>query len=107
MDKNYKLEKDSEGWYWFRGKNYKQAEDVSDEELFEDNEITELLKLVLYDPKDDLVTRILYALDTIIPEGARVRSPMRSANSVAIIASENPIGEEQKNKVEEMVSEYV
>ena len=73
----------------------------------EDNEIDELLKLVLYDPKDDLITRILYALDTIIPEGARVRSPMRSANSVVIIASENPIGEEQKNKVEEMVSEYV
>jgi len=73
----------------------------------EDNEIKELLDLVLYDPKDDLVTRILYALDTIIPEGARVRSPMPSTNSVAIIASENPIGEEQKNKVEEMVSEYV
>ena len=73
----------------------------------EDNEINELLKLVLYDPKEDLVTRILYALDTIIPEGARVRSPMRSTNSVVIIASENPIGEEQKNKVEEMVSEYV
>ncbi len=62
---------------------------------------------MLYDPKEDLVTRILYAFDTIIPEGARVRSPMRSTNSVVIIASENPIGEEQKNNVEEMVREYV
>jgi hypothetical protein len=49
----------------------------------------------------------LYALDTILPEGARVRLPMPSTNSVAIIASENPVGEEQKNKAEEMVSEYV
>jgi hypothetical protein len=32
---------------------------------------------------------------------------MRSTNAVAIIASEDPIGEEQKNKVEEMVSKYV
>jgi putative methanogenesis marker protein 17 len=73
----------------------------------EDNEIEKLLKLVLYDPKEDLVTRILYALDTILPEGARVRLPMSSTNSVAIIASEDPIGEEQKNKVDELVSKYV
>ena len=73
----------------------------------EDTEIKELLDLVLYDPKEDLVARILYALDTIIPEGARVRSPIHSTNSVAIIASENPIGEGQKNKAEEIVSKYV
>jgi len=87
-----------------------KVEQVSRLELLlklEDNEITKLLELVLYDPKDDLVTRILYALDTILPEGARVRLPMRFTNTIVIIASEDPIGEEQKNKVEEMVSEYV
>jgi putative methanogenesis marker protein 17 len=93
-------------WDKYRDK----VEQISRLELLlklEDNKIKELLDLVLYDPKDDLVTRIFYALDTVLPEGARVRSSIHSTNSVAIIASENPIGEGQKNKAEEIVSKYV
>ncbi len=87
-----------------------KVEQISRLELLlklEDNEIKELLDLVLYDPKEDLVARILYTFDSILPEGARVRSSIPSTNSVAIIASENPIGEGQKNKAEEIVSKYV
>ena len=29
-----KLEKDSDGWYWYRGKNYKDVNEISDEECF-------------------------------------------------------------------------
>jgi len=29
------LERDSDGWYWFRGKQYKEVEDIADEEIFE------------------------------------------------------------------------
>jgi thermitase len=34
--KDLKLEKDSDGYYWFLGKNYKEVEDISDEELFKE-----------------------------------------------------------------------
>ena len=30
------LEKDSNGWYWYRGKNYKEITDVADEEFFQE-----------------------------------------------------------------------
>jgi len=33
---DYKLEKDSDGWYWFRGKNYREEESVPDAEIFEE-----------------------------------------------------------------------
>lgn len=87
-----------------------KVEQISRLELIlnlDDNEIKKLLDLVVYVPREDLVTGILYAFDTILPEGARVRSPIHSDNSVAIIASENPIGAEQKNRAEEIVSKYV
>ena len=32
--KDYKLEKDSDGWYWFKGKQYKEAARISDEQAF-------------------------------------------------------------------------
>jgi len=34
--KEKKLEKDSSGWYWYRGKQYKEVAEVSEEELFDD-----------------------------------------------------------------------
>jgi subtilisin family serine protease len=34
--KTYKLEKDSEGYYWFLDKNYKEVEDIPDEDLFKE-----------------------------------------------------------------------
>ncbi|MCQ9206803.1 MAG: S8 family serine peptidase [Omnitrophica bacterium] len=34
--KDYKLEADKNGWYWFRGKNYKASTDVADEEYFQE-----------------------------------------------------------------------
>jgi len=33
--KSRKLEKDSGGWYWFLGKKYQQAEEIPDEEIFQ------------------------------------------------------------------------
>ena len=32
--KEQKIEKDSDNWYWFMGKNYKETKDIPDEELF-------------------------------------------------------------------------
>jgi subtilisin family serine protease len=32
--KDFKLDKDSDGWYWFRGKSYYAIGDISDEEFF-------------------------------------------------------------------------
>jgi beta propeller repeat protein len=34
--KELKLEKDSEGWFWFLGKNYKEVEEIPDGELFKE-----------------------------------------------------------------------
>lgn len=34
--KDYKFEKDSDGWYWFKGKNYKEVENIPDEGLFQE-----------------------------------------------------------------------
>ncbi len=34
--KDCTLEKDSEGWYWFKGKNYKEVEGIPDEEIFQE-----------------------------------------------------------------------
>jgi len=70
-------------------------------------EMQELMKMVVYDPREDLNTRILDAVDRILPEGARVRYPIpaQSQGRLTIIASENPITDEWKRKAEEMVSE--
>ncbi len=74
---------------------------------FEDKEIDELKELVVYDPREDLVARILDGIDRIFPEGTRVRSTIPSTGRLTIIASENPIGEEWRKKAEELVSAYV
>jgi len=34
--KDYTLEKDSDGWYWFLGKRYKEIEEIPDEEAFQE-----------------------------------------------------------------------
>lgn len=34
--KDFGLEKDTEGWYWFRGKSYEAIDDIPDEELFKE-----------------------------------------------------------------------
>lgn len=74
----------------------------------EEKEVDELKELVVYDPREDLVARILDGIDRIFPEGARVRSTIPSTGRITVIASENPIGEEWKKKAEELVkSAYV
>jgi hypothetical protein len=59
--------------------------------------------LIVYDPREDLVTRIFDGMDRILPEGARVRCPISLPDRLTIIASENSITEEWKDKVEEMM----
>jgi putative methanogenesis marker protein 17 len=73
----------------------------------EEKEADELKKLVVHDPREDLVARILDGIDRIFPEGARVRSTIASTGRLTIIASENPIGEEWRKKAEELVNAHV
>lgn len=73
----------------------------------EEKDIDELKELVVYDPREDLIARILDGMDRIFPEGARVRSTISSTGRLTIIASENPIGEEWRKKAEELVSAHV
>ena len=68
-----------------------------------DDEIEKLLDLVVYEPREDLTVRILDGIDRILPEGARVRFPVPSENTITIIASENPITDEWKEKAKELV----
>jgi hypothetical protein len=65
--------------------------------------MTALKAVIVYDPRDDLVIRLLDAIDRILPEGARVRYPIQSPNRITIIASENAISDEWKQKAEEIV----
>lgn len=69
----------------------------------EEREAEALKDLIVYDPREDLIPRILDGIDRILPEGARVRYPLPSPRRITIIASENPIGEEWKKKAEEIV----
>lgn len=73
----------------------------------EDEEEETLKNLIVYDPREDLVLRILDGIDRILPEGARVRAsiPSTPANIITIIASENPIGVEWEKKAEKMIGE--
>ncbi len=68
-----------------------------------EQEMEELKKIVIYDPKEDLIPRILDGIDRILPEGARVRYPIPSSNRLTIIASEDPIGEDLKTKAKDIV----
>lgn len=69
----------------------------------EAKELEAMKELVIYDPREDLIARILDGIDRILPEGARVRYPLQLPGRVTILASENPISEEWKAKAEEMV----
>ena len=69
-----------------------------------DEKEREALKdLIVYDPRDDLITRTLDGIDRILPEGARVRCPIPLPGRVTLLASEDPIGKEQEAKAVEFV----
>ena len=69
----------------------------------EEKELATLKELVIYDPREDLIARILDAIDRILPEGARVRYPIPADHAVTIIASENAISEEWKQRAKELI----
>ncbi|RZN34344.1 MAG: methanogenesis marker 17 protein [Methanophagales archaeon ANME-1-THS] len=69
----------------------------------DEKEFEVVKELVVYDPREDLIARILDGIDRILPEGARVRYPLPSPSRVTILASEDPIPEEWKRRAEEMV----
>ena len=69
----------------------------------DEQEVEALKDLIVYDPREDLIPRLLDGIDRILPEGARVRYPIPSPRRITIIASENPIGEDWKKKAEEIV----
>ncbi|MBN1454835.1 MAG: methanogenesis marker 17 protein [Methanomicrobia archaeon] len=73
----------------------------------EDEELAPLKEMVIYDPREDLIARILDAIDRILPEGARVRYPIPADHAVTIIASEDPISEEWKQRAKELVGHTV
>jgi len=75
--------------------------------LKDDEEAEELMNLIVYEPREDLTSRILDGIDRILPEGTRVRYPLPSPDRITIIASENPIEEGWKEKAKKMVSEKV
>ncbi len=91
---------------WDRyGERVKQISRLIIELELTEEEIAKLSDLIVYDPREDLTSRIFDGIDRIIPEGARVRYPMPSAEGITIIASENPIAEEWKEKAKEVMSE--
>ena len=69
----------------------------------DEKERSALKDLIVYDPREDLVTRILDGIDRILPEGARVRCPIPLPGRVTLLASEDPIGNEREAKAEEIV----
>lgn len=89
------------------GARVKQISRLDIELRLEDKEAEKLKELVVYDPRDDLVVRILDGIDRILPEGARVRSTISSNRRLTVIASENPIGEAVQEKAKELVSAHV
>ena len=69
----------------------------------DEKEQAALKALVVYNPRDDLVTRLLDGMDRILPEGARVRYPLPSPQRITLIASENAISEAWKKRAEELI----
>ncbi len=93
---------------WDRfGKRAQQLSRLVIELDVEEKELTALTELVIYDPREDLIARILDAIDRILPEGARVRYPIPADHAVAIIASEDAISEEWKQRAMELVGPKV
>ena len=71
----------------------------------EEADLAGLKEMIIYDPRDDLIARILDAIDRILPEGARVRYPVPADHAVTIIASEDAISDEWKQRARELVAE--
>jgi len=69
----------------------------------DEKEMEALKDFIVYDPRDDLITRILDGIDRILPEGARVRCPIPLPGRVTLLASEDPIRNEWGAKAEEIV----
>ncbi len=67
-------------------------------------EMHKLMNRIVYDPREDLNIRILDGMDRVLPEGARVRYSVPFKGSVTIIASENPIKDEWKEKAKAILS---
>jgi putative methanogenesis marker protein 17 len=89
------------------GKRAQQVSRLVIELDVEEKELTALKELVIYDPREDLITRILDAIDRILPEGARVRYPIPADHAVTIIASEDAISDEWKQRARELVGQKV
>ena len=85
------------------GERVQQPSRLKIELKLDEKERESLEDLIVYDPREDLVTRILDGIDRILPEGARVRHPITSPNRITLIASEDPTSEEWKKKAEEIV----
>ncbi|HDS45041.1 MAG TPA: methanogenesis marker 17 protein [Methanomicrobia archaeon] len=69
----------------------------------EEHELTALKELVIYDPREDLIARILDAIDRILPEGARVRNLIPIDHAITIIASEDAISDEWMQRARELI----
>jgi len=91
-------------WDRYNGRVQQESRLIIRFELDEE-EVAKLNELVVYDPREDLTARVLDGIDRILPEGARVRCPIPSAQGkgITIIASENPISDEWKVKAKELV----
>ncbi|MBN1763465.1 MAG: methanogenesis marker 17 protein [Methanomicrobia archaeon] len=85
------------------GARIKQVSRLEIEFELDEKERVAMMDLLVYDPKDDLITRILDGIDRILPEGARVRCPIPLPDRVTLLASEDPIGPEWEAKAEEIV----
>jgi putative methanogenesis marker protein 17 len=70
----------------------------------------EISDLVVYDPKEDLKSKIFDAMGRILPEGARIKHLLSSGDVITLIASEDPIKEEwikRAEEIKERVEKYV
>ncbi len=63
----------------------------------------ELSEIVIQDPKEDLLNRIIDTLTRMIPEGMRVRSSTTYNSRILIVASEDPIKSSWLDKSQEII----
>ena len=90
-------------WATYDDKRVKQVSRLEIEIDLGEKERAALQDLIVYDPREDLITRILDGIDRILPEGARVRCPIPLPGRVTLLASEDPIREAWEAKAEELV----
>lgn len=90
---------------WDRyGEKVKQRSRLEIDIKIGEDEMEKLMDKVVYDPREDLTSRILDGIDRILPEGARIRYTIPSNKRITIIASEDSIREDWKIKAREMLS---